>query len=37
MDSIKPCQTYHAHVDRVALLRMPDGLSAFKVHLQNKR
>jgi hypothetical protein len=32
MDSIKPCQTYHARVDRFTLLRMPDGLSAFKVY-----
>jgi hypothetical protein len=32
MDSIKPCQTYHAQLDRVTLLRLPDGLSAFKVY-----
>jgi hypothetical protein len=30
--TIKPCQTYHARVDRVTLLCMPDGLSAFKVY-----
>jgi hypothetical protein len=30
--TIKPCQTYHARVDRVTLLRMPDGLSAFKFY-----
>jgi hypothetical protein len=30
--TINPCQTYHARVDRVTFLRMPDGLSAFKVY-----